>query len=40
MFNCTPDVARKISKRDIDMTVIAKEQEHICKNPGFIGGLR
>lgn len=36
-FNCTPDIARKICKRDIDMTMIAKEQENICKNPSLIG---
>jgi len=37
IFNCTPDIARKISKKDIDMTMIAKEQENICKHPSLIG---
>jgi hypothetical protein len=38
MFDCTPDIARKIPKRDIDMILIAKEQESICKNhPDWIG---
>jgi len=36
-FNCTPNVARKISKRDIDMATIAREQENICKHPSLIG---
>ena len=37
-FSCTPDIARNISKQDIDMMMIAKEQENICKNPYLIGG--
>ena len=36
-FNCTPDTARRISKRDIDMMMIAQEQEEHCKNPNLIG---
>ncbi len=36
-FNCTPDVARKISKRDIDLIMLAKEQESICEDPRVIG---
>jgi len=36
-FNCTPDVARRISRRDIDMMQIAKEQENLCSHPGMIG---
>lgn len=37
MFKCTPDVARTISKRDIDMINIAEEQQSLCRNPGMIG---
>jgi hypothetical protein len=38
IFDCTPDVARKISKRDIDAIGIAKEQESICRNhPEMLG---
>lgn len=38
MFSCTPDVARKISKRDLDMIMIAREQKDICENcPSMIG---
>jgi hypothetical protein len=38
MFDCTPDIARNISKKDIDMILIAKEQENLCKNnPDIIG---
>lgn len=36
-FNCTPNEARKVDRRDIDMMVIAKEQESICSNPSLIG---
>ena len=38
MFNCTPDKARKISKRDIDMISIARQQKNICETmPERIG---
>jgi len=36
-FNCTPDVARKISRKDIDMMQISQEQENLCAHPGMIG---
>ncbi len=37
IFNCTPDVARRISKKDIDMITIAKNQKDITKNPQMTG---
>lgn len=37
MFNCTPDIARKISKRDIDMIMISREQESLCEDPAVLG---
>ena len=37
MFHCTPDVARRISKRDIDMMSVANEQQSICREPSAIG---
>lgn len=37
IFNCTPDVARKISKKDIDMVMISREQEDLCQNPAALG---
>jgi len=36
-YNCTPDIARKISKRDIDMLMIAREQENLCQDSNIIG---
>ena len=36
-FSCSPDVARNISKRDIDLIMLAKEQESICEDPRLIG---
>ena len=37
MFGCTPDVARKISKRDIDMIAIARNQKDFTSNPVTTG---
>lgn len=37
IFNCTPNVARRISKRDIDMIMISREQKDICQEPSAIG---
>ena len=37
LFNCTPDVARKISKKDIDSISIAYSQKNLCNNPSTIG---
>ncbi len=37
MFNCTPDEARKISKRDLDQVFIANEQEYFCEDPKNVG---
>lgn len=36
-FNCTPNIARQMSKRDIEMFLIMREQENICKNPIIAG---
>ena len=38
-FNCTPDKARKISKRDIDSIFIAKQQKNICETKHDMIGL-
>ena len=37
IFNCTPDVARKIDRKDIEMFFIAKSQQEICNDPSNIG---
>jgi len=37
MFNCTPDEARKISKKDMDEIFIANEQEYFCEDPKNVG---
>jgi hypothetical protein len=37
MFNCTPDEARKISKRDLDEIFLANEQEYYCEDPRNVG---
>jgi len=37
MFHCTPDEARRISRRDLDALQIVSKQEEICQNPDLIG---